>query len=188
MGSERERRRFVQRVTSRIGGAYCTPPEPGRCSDCSGLVAEEYQNATGETISGSSHEQMRLGTAVGDDPAGWEPGDLLFYDTMGVTANGNRASHVGVYAGGGEAVHAMNARQGTIRSRIDGEYWRQRFIGARRLFPIESRSRDVEESRRTTLLLDSSSPRRRISAIAFPRSRQHGPRGVPGGAVPVHHP
>lgn len=125
-----ERDRFLDGVRSRVGGAYCTPPRPGRCTDCSGLVCEEFQRATGRGIRCGSHELFRDLPPVRD--GGTRPGDLLFYDTGGTRA-GNRASHVGVVLGDGRAIHAMNEAQGIIETDVALPYWRDRLIGARRL-------------------------------------------------------
>lgn len=58
-----------------------------------------------------------------------EPGDLVFFQTVG-----SKASHVGIALGGGEFVHAPNSR-GVVRvERMDTPYWSSRFLGARRVF------------------------------------------------------
>jgi len=63
-----------------------------------------------------------------------EPGDLVFFNTR-KRAN----SHVGIYAGNGEFVHASSShtKQVTV-SRIDQKYWATRFNGARRVLPALS--------------------------------------------------
>lgn len=125
------RDRFLAGVRSRVGGRYCTPSQAGRCTDCSGLVCEEYRRATGRTIPCGSHEQYRDLAAVSEREP--RPGDLLYYDTGGGTRAGNRASHVGVYLGAGRAIHAMNETQGIIETDATLPYWHARFLGARRL-------------------------------------------------------
>jgi cell wall-associated NlpC family hydrolase len=55
-------------------------------------------------------------------------GDLLFF-----RENGRLYSHVGIYAGGNEFIHAASSRG---RVRIDSlldPYWKERFLDARRL-------------------------------------------------------
>lgn len=123
---------FVKGVQGRVGGRYCSPPQPGRCTDCSGLVAEEYHEAEGVWISGDSHVIATMGTEVIGPLA---PGDILLYDTMDGKEfrHGNAISHVGVYVGKDEAVHALNPSDGIIRGSVDTAYWRPRYRGARRL-------------------------------------------------------
>ena len=103
-------------MLNRVGGGY--PP------DCSTTIANAYQEATGKTITGSSHAQTALGVSVGRDWRTWQPGDILVYLGGG---------HTGVYVGDGEAVHAMNEQQGVIKSRVDSDYWLGNFVDARRL-------------------------------------------------------
>jgi cell wall-associated NlpC family hydrolase len=120
-----QRERFVHGMLSRVGGQYCAYPNfRANCADCSTTVAQEYQKATGQTITGSSFAQQKLGTSAGPDASRWLPGDLLVYLGGG---------HVGVYVGDGWAVHAMNENQGVIRTRVDGAYWTSNFVDARRL-------------------------------------------------------
>jgi len=55
------------------------------------------------------------------------PGDLVFFSTV---APG--ASHVGIAIGNDEFVHAPSSR-GVVRvERLSADYWRRRYIGARR--------------------------------------------------------
>lgn len=57
-----------------------------------------------------------------------QPGDLVFFNTLG-----RPYSHVGVYLGEGQFVHAPT-RGGNVRiERMSQTYWRTRFDGARRL-------------------------------------------------------
>ena len=121
------RKEFVKGVLSRVGGHYCSPPRSG-CTDCSGLVCEEYEKATGKSISCGSVAQFVLGKPVKDGKL--RAGDLLFYDTDGGTVD---ASHVGIYVGDGQAVHAMNPRDGIKKTPVETPYWSDRFLGARRL-------------------------------------------------------
>ena len=56
------------------------------------------------------------------------PGDLVFFSTV---APG--VSHVGIALDDEEFVHAPNSR-GVVRvERLTTEYWRTRFVGARRV-------------------------------------------------------
>ena len=101
-------------------------PETG--FDCSGLVAHVYERAWGIAVPRSTEEQRSAGHAV--RRADLEPGDLVFYNTR------NRPfSHVGIYLGDGNFVHAPRPGQRVRVESIDTPYWRTRFNGARRLDP-----------------------------------------------------
>lgn len=101
--------------------------------DCSGLVCWVVQQVTGQTISPDSHAQFNLGTLVGRDQV--RAGDLLFYDTQNgaEVRQGNTASHVGIYAGPGEMVNALNENTGVVVSDPFSAYFAPRFLGARRI-------------------------------------------------------
>ena len=66
---------------------------------------------------------------VGEKPRDIEPGDLVFFQTIG-----SKASHVGIAVDEFSFVHAPNSR-GVVRiDRLDAPYWSDRFLGARRVY------------------------------------------------------
>jgi cell wall-associated NlpC family hydrolase len=66
---------------------------------------------------------------VGADTRDIEPGDLVFFQTVG-----SKASHVGIALDSQSFVHAPNSR-GVVRvERFDTPYWSSRFLGAKRVF------------------------------------------------------
>lgn len=113
-------------VRYHYGGAS---PQTG--FDCSGLVAHVYERAWGVALPRSTEGQRHAGRAVKRSQL--LPGDLVFYNTR------NRPfSHVGIYLGEGNFVHAPRPGQRVRIERIDKPYWRARFDGARRLDPPRS--------------------------------------------------
>jgi cell wall-associated NlpC family hydrolase len=106
-------------VTYRNGGS-----DPGGF-DCSGLVWYVF-GQHGLRVPRTVGEQYRAGSPV--DPASVAPGDLVFFDT-----NGAGATHVGIAIGGDEFVHAPSGRGEVRVERLRVNYWRERFVGARRL-------------------------------------------------------
>jgi hypothetical protein len=63
-------------------------------------------------------------------------GDLVFFDTT-EQQQPKTPTHVGVYIGKGRIVHAASegSRTGVIVSALNDPYYRDRFIGARRVMP-----------------------------------------------------
>ena len=96
--------------------------------DCSGLVAHVFDRAWGVALPRSAEEQRNVGRAV--KRAELQPGDLVFYNTRT-----RPFSHVGIYLGDGNFVHAPRPGQRVRVESIDTPYWRARFSGARRLDP-----------------------------------------------------
>lgn len=88
--------------------------------DCSGLTQAAWA-AAGVSLPRSSYQQIGVGTRVSWDNL--RPGDLLFFYSP--------ISHVGIYAGNGQMVHAV--KPGTPVSLIElSSYYRSNFSGATR--------------------------------------------------------
>jgi cell wall-associated NlpC family hydrolase len=107
----------------RYGGSS---PETG--FDCSGLVTHVYERAWGLTLPRRTDEQRHVGHPVKRKDL--QPGDLVFYNTRK-----RPYSHVGIYIGDGNFVHAPRPGYRVRVENIDSPYWRARFNGARRLDP-----------------------------------------------------
>ncbi|HET7365483.1 MAG TPA: C40 family peptidase [Burkholderiales bacterium] len=96
--------------------------------DCSGLVTHVYERAWGIDLPRRTEEQRHLGRAIKRTEL--QPGDLVFYNTRH-----RPFSHVGIYLGDGDFVHAPRRGQRVRVESINNPYWRARFSGARRLDP-----------------------------------------------------
>ena len=92
--------------------------------DCSGLLQFVFK-LNGHTIPRLADEQYNLGRKA--DIKKLSPGDLVFFSTY--TAG---VSHSGIYVGDGKFLHASSSRGVTI-SNLSDEYWRTRFVGAKKL-------------------------------------------------------
>ncbi len=95
--------------------------------DCSGLTSYIYrQFGVGLPHSAAGQYSTRFGAMIGN-MSNVAPGDLLFFAGTG----GRRGiSHVAVYIGGGQMVHAMTPRYGVQASGIWSSYWQNHFVGA----------------------------------------------------------
>jgi cell wall-associated NlpC family hydrolase len=102
-------------------------PEKGL--DCSGLVRYVFEQVTGVTLPRSAREQARVGETVAMEEL--QPGDLVFFNTRRA-----KFSHVGIYLGDNRFVHAPHKRSKVKVANIEGQYWKKRFNGARRLVGI----------------------------------------------------
>ena len=92
--------------------------------DCSGLLQYVFK-MHGLTIPRLADEQYNLGKAA--KPNQLVAGDLVFFTTY--TAG---VSHCGIYVGDGKFLHASSSKGVKIDS-LDNEYWKTRFVGARKI-------------------------------------------------------
>lgn len=105
----------------RFGGT-----EPATGFDCSGLVQYVYRQVSGVTLPRTAKSQSELGQRI--PVVGLRPGDLVFFNTRRFAF-----SHVGIYIGNNEFIHAPRSGERVEVSTIDSRYWQHRFNGARRL-------------------------------------------------------
>jgi cell wall-associated NlpC family hydrolase len=99
---------------------------PATGFDCSGLVRYVFHDAWGLDLPRRAEEISHIGARVGKDQL--QPGDLVFYNTLRKTV-----SHVGIYLGDGQFIHAPS-RGALVRVEdMNQPYWTKRFSGARRV-------------------------------------------------------
>ena len=108
-------------IKYRFGGD--TPKEG---FDCSGLVAYVAEKSLGLKLPRRSAELAREGLTVDRDEL--KKGDLVFFNTRR-----SRNSHVGIYLGNHEFVHAPSTGSVVRIDSMDTTYWKKRYNGARRL-------------------------------------------------------
>lgn len=91
--------------------------------DCSGYVQHVFA-LLGVSIPRTADAQYYAGRRT---VGGMKPGDLVFFQTYEPGP-----SHVGIYLGDGEFVHASSSH-GVMVSKLSDSYWSARYLGARRL-------------------------------------------------------
>lgn len=108
-------------IRYRMGG---TTPENG--FDCSGFVGHVFKEGLGMVLPRTAKEISQTGEVVAQDEL--KPGDLVFFNTMRRTF-----SHVGIYLGNNQFVHAPRSGGQVRIEDMRDTYWTKRFNGARRL-------------------------------------------------------
>lgn len=93
--------------------------------DCSGFTRYVYAKY-GVSLPHSSAAQSRLGTPVTRSQL--QPGDLVFFETYR-----RGISHVGIYIGNNQFVHASTPRGGVRVDSLNQAYYSKRYRGARRV-------------------------------------------------------
>lgn len=96
--------------------------------DCSGFTQYVVQNVLGYTIPHYTDDQATVGTPV--EYGQWAPGDLIFFTG---TAGGGYYSHVGIYIGDGNMIHAENPSTGVVISSLYSDYYSAHYAMAKRL-------------------------------------------------------
>lgn len=99
--------------------------EPSTGFDCSGFVRYVFRQGIGADLPNTSAAQFQVGQKIARDDL--RRGDLVFFRTAG-----KRISHVGIYVGDGQFIHAPSAGKRVSVSRLTEPYWSQRFAGAKR--------------------------------------------------------
>ena len=102
-------------LTQYVGRSYVfggTSPTKGW--DCSGFTQYVFEKHFGVSLPRTAGEQAVRGTTVSKNSrSSWKPGDLLFYK------EGGRISHVAIYLGNGQMIHALNSKYDTLIQNVD---------------------------------------------------------------------
>ena len=107
--------------------------------DCSGLVRTVYQRTLGKILPRRAADQAAATKTIAREEL--QPGDLVFFNTM------QRAfSHVGIYIGNNQFIHAPRSG-GVVRiENMDVSYWQSRFNGARRVDTTQNDSNEIKSA------------------------------------------
>ena len=119
--------RLVTRAMKYLGTPYRYGGTSPGGFDCSGFVYYLYGAVFGQTIPRMPHDMAREGTPVAR--ADLKRGDLVFFGYRGTF------THVGIYAGNGQFVHATHHGSPVQVTALDGDYYRDRYMMAVRLSP-----------------------------------------------------
>lgn len=108
-------------VRYRFGGV-----NPSSGVDCSGFVQIVFQRALSLNLPRTAREMGQLGQEVAMNDL--KPGDLLLFNTRG-----RSFSHVGIYVGDGQFIHASSKRKQVRVDSLHTAYNQRRFEAARRI-------------------------------------------------------
>jgi cell wall-associated NlpC family hydrolase len=119
------RKTVVQESKRWLGTPYCYGGEDGECFDCSGFVSRVFLTI-GMKLPRSARDMYETGESV--STAALKPADLVFFKNTA----GKGITHVGIYVGGRQFIHASSSR-GVVISSLDDDYYRRHYAGARRM-------------------------------------------------------
>jgi cell wall-associated NlpC family hydrolase len=106
-----------------VGTPYLLGGNSKRGVDCSGFTSSVYMEKEKKSLPRTSIDQFKSGISV--DRGSLAIGDLVFFGEKGTV------SHVGIYTGSENFIHASTSKGVTV-SPLDDSYWKPRYMGARR--------------------------------------------------------
>lgn len=118
------RQEIVNTAKQYIGVPYVWGGTSPKGFDCSGFVQYVFAKH-GVSLPRTSSQQWGVGSPVSRDAL--RAGDLVFFNT-----NGQGVSHVGIYIGNGQFIHASSSR-GIMISELSNSYWSPRYVGAKQV-------------------------------------------------------
>ena len=125
-GSQDEAGDLIMNAMSLIGLSYrFGGNSPTQGLDCSGFMQYIFKRSMGITLPRTSAEMATVGQQV--DRANLKPGDMVFFGA------GGRVSHVGMYIGNDRFIHAPRTGRDIEITSMNGNYWKSRYITARRV-------------------------------------------------------
>ena len=129
---------LFQAVESWFGTPYVLGGQDKSGIDCSGFVRELYEKIFNYELPRTVTLQKDLGKTV---TGKFEPGDLLFFDTIG------GVSHVGIFVFDNKFIHAASAgpKVGIIKSSLDEKYYKERYLFAKRIVNLPSYKKEKVE-------------------------------------------
>ncbi len=92
--------------------------------DCSGLTMTVYK-LNGLNLPHSSRQQYKIGAPV--RKSNLKKGDLVFF----ATSRGRKVSHVGIYTGNNQFIHAPSYSKRVRTESLSNSYFRKNYVGAR---------------------------------------------------------
>ena len=122
---------MVERALSWLGVRYrFGGQDEKRGFDCAGFVRRVFRSSNSVELPRTAAAQYREGCIV--ERHELQPGDLVFFKNTYKRG----ISHVGIYIGNGEFVHAASTGRSVRVDRLDAPYFDKRFAGGRRVVPL----------------------------------------------------
>lgn len=115
-----------------LGTRYVYGGASSKGFDCSGFTMYIYDQY-GYNLPHSATSQWNSSTGTAVARADLQPGDLVFFCDP-ARSNGKACSHVGIYIGDGDFIHASSSRSGGVRiNSLSESYYDGYYVGAKRI-------------------------------------------------------
>ena len=130
MRSLSKAQKVVQYAKDNLGKKYVWGATGPNSFDCSGLMQYIYKKV-GINLNRVSRDQATQGIAV--SKSNLQPGDLVFFRGINSSSSSTYISHVGIYIGNGEFIHASNPTRGVVKDSLNSDYYSSHYVKARRI-------------------------------------------------------
>ncbi|CEN77985.1 C40 family peptidase [Paraclostridium sordellii] len=117
---------IINLAKAQLGKPYVWGAEGPNAFDCSGLTYYVY-GQNGVSLPRTAGEQSNVGTTISQSQL--QPGDLIFSSTDG----SGRVTHVGIYIGNGQMIHAPQEGDVVKVTNSNSSYWQSTFVTAKRV-------------------------------------------------------
>lgn len=96
--------------------------------DCSGMIQYIYKNALGVNLPRTARDMAAASRKIPDSQL--KPGDLVFFNTSPRT----KYSHVGIYIGNGEFIHAPSSGKTIQTEKLTKPFYAKNYLGGHTFF------------------------------------------------------
>lgn len=129
-GSNSTVQKIIDLAKKQLGKKYVWGAEGPNSFDCSGLMQYVFGKA-GISLNRTSYNQATQGIKVSKSKL--IPGDLVFFNGINSSSGSTKVSHVGLYIGNGEFIHASNPSRGVVKDALSEDYYTKHYVTARRI-------------------------------------------------------
>lgn len=129
-GTNSVAKKVVELAKQQLGKKYVWGGNGPSTFDCSGLTKYVY-GKVGVTLERVSYNQATQGIKV--DKSKLQIGDLVFFSGINASSSSAKVSHVGIYIGNGEFLHAANSSRGVVIDDLNSDYYKKHYVTARRV-------------------------------------------------------
>ena len=119
-------KKVIRSAQSKMGTPYVYGATGSEGFDCSGLVYAIYKNELGINLPRTSISQSSFGKQVARENL--QPGDLVFFNTTG-----SGVSHVGIYIGNNNFIHASSGKKEVTQNSLNDKYYNERYVTGTRV-------------------------------------------------------
>ncbi|RDY23946.1 cell wall hydrolase [Romboutsia maritimum] len=121
--------KVIEFAKTLLGKPYVWGAEGPSSFDCSGFTQYVFKKSAGVSIPRVSREQSKFGQYVNRSEL--QKGDIIAFDTEG--SNNGYVSHVGIYMGNNDVIHASSGAGKVIISKLNNTYYSNAYVNARRV-------------------------------------------------------